>query len=395
MKGQIKKVHILGGGVTAKAVRASISRVSVEEVDIDTADIVVASPGIPPSEYPKTDKEIISEIEFTFRWIKDTFPNTPIVAVTGTNGKTTVTSLIAHLLDVPAFGNIGRPWVESLVNSTSPKYFVLEVSSYQLEQSPTFKPDIAIYLNLTPDHLDRHKTIKNYAEAKARIFKNQDNQGYLLVGESVRNHVVENDFKGNLEVIRADNKLGEQVDPRQFVGRHNLENAIFALKTANILGVSQEIVTKRLKSYTFFPHRLENIGSVNGITCINDSKATNPEATMVAISAFKESVSLILAGYDKGLDWEPLVEFIRRGSVQKVYIAGGIRERFFQSVDNKDHLFIESETIENAVDDILRTAQKGTVLLLSPACSSFDAYKNFEERGNSFREYIQSKSGWG
>lgn len=392
----VQSVHILGAGVTAKAVRDCLPDIGIQEADLDQADLVIASPGIPPSDYPNTTLEIISDIEFTYRLLRKKHPRVPILAVTGTNGKTTVTSLLCHLLDVPAFGNIGDPFISIFKEKRMPKYAVVEVSSYQLEQCPTFAPNVAIYLNLTPDHLDRHGSMSAYAVAKSHIYLHQTVADFLIISESFLAQQPELENAPARRLLVTDtNPWFSRLDTTQYIGRHNQENAVFALMAAGQVAVPVNVLQDRLKTYRFYPHRLESIGMVNGVRCINDSKATNPEATMVAIQAFDLPAHLILCGHDKGLDWEPLRQAIRQSTVKTVWVTGGISDRFFASLPQSDTTqYQAADSLEAAVDQSLSQAKKGDVLLFSPACSSFDHYRNFEHRGRVFSKYVRQLPGF-
>lgn len=390
-----RKIHILGEGVTAKAVRQTLPFFDAEEVGVNKAEMIVASPGIPPKDYPKTTVEIVSEIELAYRLLKKKYADIPIVAITGTNGKTTVTSLLAHLLDVPPFGNIGTPLITVLQSKKMVQKIVVEVSSYQLDQSPTFSPDIAIYLNLTPDHLDRHGSMQCYIEAKNKIFNRQTSRDCLMVSRQVCKVCPEvKRAQSEVIIVEPESPWLEMIDTELFLGRHNHENACFALRAAEKLGVTASFLKERLNTYQFYPHRLEPIGKLNGMLCINDSKATNPESTIAAITTFQSPIHLILAGFDKGLDWQVIRDEIRQSTVVSVWVIGAIRGRFFSTLpkDENESLYHDVESLELAVKRIQNIGREGDILLFSPACSSFDLYQNFEERGEVFRQIILSQN---
>jgi len=364
------KVAVLGeDGITGKAV---ISRLQKEkaytyEKNIKQADLIVASPGIPTENYPETDLEIISEIEFAFKLNKS-----KVIAITGTNGKTTTATLISKLLGVPAVGNIGEPYVS--ITKEHP-YLAVEVSSYQLETIKDFKPYISIILNVTEDHLTRHKTLDNYAAVKANIFKNQTAKDHLIYN-------LDDPYIVKQVQNAKCSKLG-------FCAKKPFDQNFTAARlAAKLCGRTDDEIDQVFSDFQGVEHRFEKVGVIKGVKVINDSKATNVDSVIVALSNFEpqENIVLIAGGRDKHTDLVPLKKAMQ-GKVKKLILLGEAKNRFNNELDNVEKSCVEN--YQEAVDLAFKTATAGDTILLSPACASWDMFKNFEERGNYFKELVK------
>lgn len=362
---------------------------------LEEAHLIVVSPGV-SLDLPllncarQKNIHIISEIEFAGRFLTK-----PIIAVTGTNGKTTTATLIGELLKaagkkVVVAGNIGFPLI--LVNDAFLDFIVVEISSYQLETITTFRPWISLILNLTPDHLARHKDMAGYAAAKARLFMNQERNDYLifnaddpLVTQTVRS--------ARARLVPFSKKITGRIDPGQIKikGEHNLENALAASAAASLAGAPNEVILQVLKEFGGVEHRIEFVETVNGVSFYNDSKATNPDSTMVALKALRSDgeIILILGGKDKGTDLAPLCQLIKE-SVKFAVLIGAATERFKEALKQSGYSrYLLAENLEEAIKKSYNLAQeKGGIVLLSPACASFDMFRDFEERGQVFKERV-------
>lgn len=390
------KIAVLGAeGLTGRAVINKIHQRPDHLIcDLHEADIIVASPGIPPEQYPQTSTPIISEIELAWRLIS-ALPNPPrIIAITGTNGKTTITSLIGHLLDCPVAGNIGQPLISFVPDPAQtpapmPDFIALELSSYQLETTFTIKPIVSIISNITEDHLTRHKTMQNYISAKSRIFQAQDqhdlfihNQADPLITELIPLcPAALQPFTPAIDPFNIPDHL-------RLPGIHNIENALAACYAARFAGLSTPAIQQKLACFTGVEHRIEYVASINGVHCYNDSKATNPESTMTAINALDGPGILILGGRDKLTTLDPMCRLIKT-KIAHVMLIGEATDRFEQALRVNDFTDIHREAdLAAAVKKGLALATDEKYLLLSPACASFDMYKNFEDRGKHFKNII-------
>ena len=378
---------------------------------IKDAYLAVTSPGIPPKSeiferLKKQKTPVISEIELAFLETQ-----TPFFAITGTNGKTTTTTLASHILSTeykaPVCGNIGIP-PTSLIEDNN-DYLVCEVSSFQLEFSPTFCPQIYAFLNFTPDHIDWHNGLDNYFKAKVKplahkpafaIFNGTDEK---LI-EYAKTYNGEKFFFGkeyspNCSYIKEgaiyfkrNNKEEKIIDLNDIpiVGEHNYQNVEAALIGAKIIGISNENISNAIKSFKAVEHRLEYTATINGKAYYNDSKATNPEASIVAIKSFEgKTVTLIAGGRDKNTD---LTEFCKdvKKYIKTVILIGEATQRFENElIKNGFNDIIKKESMESAIDTAAELQNE--VVLLSPACASFDMFNSYEHRGEVFKEYVLSK----
>lgn len=377
----------------------------------------VTSPGIPPhSEIFKRvvleNIPIISEVELAYQESRKAF-----IAITGTNGKTTTTALTAHILNeeykTVACGNIGSPPCDYI--DADIDYFVCEMSSYQIATSKSFQAEIACWLNFTPDHLDWHGGLENYFEAKAKLFKEPQNPAFavfngadkklLEFSETVKSEVflfakeaddkccyVKNGaiyFKRGVTVNKQEEHIIDIKDC-PLVGEHNHQNIMCAIIVAKLVGLSNEKIRHAITTFKPVEHRLEYVREYEGIAFYNDSKATNPEAAIVAIKSFDDvNAVLIAGGRDKNTDLKEFCDNIKN-HMKTVILIGEASQRFEESLKKSGFVnIILEETLEKAIDKSIELRPQ--VVLLSPACASFDMFKSYEERGKVFKEYVLSK----
>jgi UDP-N-acetylmuramoylalanine--D-glutamate ligase len=428
---QGKNVLILGYGVSGQSAESFLlkrgANVSVyDEKDIKTngakvihsldkvndLDLCVTSPGFSVShpiirELQGKGVPVVGELELSFdasRW-------NYWIAVTGTNGKTTTTSFISHLLREAGYkvivgGNIGVPVTSFLDQPISETIIVAEVSSFQLETVYTFRPQVAAFLNLTPDHLDRHGTMENYFNTKAKIFALQQEQDIAvlnaenpwtrsLVGKlrsrTVTFGINAGEFRWENGLLKAGERVLAKLEDVKLRGQHNLANIAAGVASCDHIIPKGFNYGKAISKFLAPEHRIEFVRSLNGVDFYDDSKATNPDSTIVALEAFTEPVVLILGGRNKGIDFEPLAAFIKNRSTTKSVILLGesknsLKEALLAEGFTNTY---EVDSLEEAVKTSLDVADKGDVVLLSPACASFDMFKNFEERGDRFKEIVR------
>ncbi len=373
---------------------------------LEMADLIVKSPGIPDDvpairELKSLGKEVIGEIEFAYRFLP---PGGKIIGITGSNGKTTTTLLTYHLLhvaglDVALGGNVGRSFASLLLEAPR-DWYVLELSSFQLDGIQNFRPDIAMILNITPDHLDRYEyRMELYAASKFRIVQNMNAEGICLVNagdDTIQARLALTHSMNQWESIADTQIQGEELlsAGEQFVlsnpmlqGRHNALNALFAIRTAQLLGIPSDRIQKGLDSFVNHPHRLEPVGTVEGVAFINDSKATNTDAVFYALDAMKVPVIWIVGGQDKGNDYNSLIPLVREKV--KVIVCMGLDNRpILEAFGHLGKPIIEVQSAQKAVNESLALAEKGDVVLLSPACASFDLFRNYVDRGDQFRSAV-------
>lgn len=403
-------------------------------------DLCIASPGIPQvSDFYQAaaaaSTELVSEVEFAWR---ESSAESRWIAITGTNGKTTTTALTAHLLQaagfsVAAVGNIGETCIEAVAAGKT-SWYVAEVSSYQLASTKYFAPEVAVLLNITPDHLSWHGDHQRYVEAKLKVFANMDcvEGSYAILDatdDEARQYLKQvktaASEQGRLSYIPLGAKGGLEYDMRsvcgsahaafvkdtlltialgnveqhiaaitdlQIKGAHNVANALAAATVAVVSGIDPAIIKEALRGFKALEHRIEPCGSIEGVTCYNDSKATNVDATLKALGAF-EGVKpvVLLGGYDKNTKLEMLVEAAEK-NCKAVVCYGSAGPRFFEAFADSVLPSALEENLEKALDKALDLAQKGDAIVLSPACASFDEFKSFEHRGNTFKEYVRQRS---
>ena len=400
---------------------ASVSYVWGKQPDVAALqpELIVMSPGVPLSIPPVVKARelgipVISEPELAFR-----YSDVPFVAITGTNGKTTTTTLTAFLLEkegrkVVAGGNIGLPLISQCPKMSANDIVVAEMSSFQLESVDSFCPKVAVVMNLTPDHLDRHKTMEAYAAAKANIFKNQGPEEYLLLNKDdaivaamaagaksrvyyfSQQEILDEGIwleDGNL-VYRLDKNGAPQVlipaAEIGIVGSHNWQNAMAASLAALLMGQQPEIIAERLRAFKGVAHRMEPVATIDGVLYVNDSKGTNPDSTEKALGSYGERpIVLIAGGRNKGSDMAVLVPLMR-AHCRGVVLVGEATGDFIDAFARTDYTdYVCADSFEDAVAKAREMAQSGDVVLLSPACASWDMFDNFEQRGDLFKELVK------
>jgi len=372
----------------------------------DRFDFCVLSPGINPNapmvqRLAEAGLPMFGELEVAYR-----FCQCPIVAITGTNGKTTTTELVNAVLAAggkrtKASGNIGTAFSAAVRDSANLDVMVVEVSSFQLENIVEFRPRVSVHLNLTPDHLDRYKTMEEYEVAKWQIFRNQTEDDYAIVNTNLRLPEM-NARKVTLSATgsAADYQLidgwlvakGEQVleqSRTNLIGPHNAENMLAALAVADLYQIPREAAIEALCLYKPLPHRLEKVGEIDGVSFLNDSKATNVDALEKALLAMRSPVVLLAGGKDKGLNFDGLRPLLRE-KVKAVVLIGQMTEKFFAAW-NTAVPCVRATTLADAVEQTQRLATRGDVVLFSPGCSSYDMFKDFEDRGDQFRALVRAK----
>lgn len=377
--------------------------------------LVIVSPGVPMDmpfvkKFKARNIELIGEIEFAYRFAKGTF-----IGITGTNGKTTTTTLVGEIFkacdyDTRVVGNIGNPIISEVGTSTEETVFVCELSSFQLETVRDFCCHIGTIINITPDHLDRHKTFENYAYYKARIYNNQTPNDFAIVNDEdeiskaltseMENNKIYFSVHKKLEkgIYMNDGKIysslsGEEkliMDRSEIFlkGDHNVENVLAALGIAIAYDLDLEKVKQVLRDFKGVEHRLEYVKEINGVTYINDSKGTNPDASCKAIASF-DNIILIAGGYDKGSDYEEyLTLYKERGKA--LIVMGATADKIINTAERLgiDNIY-KVESMQEAVQIAYKIAEPGYVVLLSPACASWGMYKNYEIRGKDFKSEVE------
>lgn len=375
--------------------------------------MAIVSPSVPKESelYKKVQEkniQIISEIELAY---KET--GRPFIGITGTNGKTTVTALTSHILSseykAPECGNIGVPPTSLLDDDVD--YFVCELSSFQMEHTNAFRAQIACWTNFTPDHITWHGTLENYFNAKAKLFRNPTASAFAVlngadekllefsktVGGTV--FLFDKEVDDNCCYIKDESIFYKRNGKEEFIikladcpliGHHNYQNIMCCVIMAKIIGISNEHIQERIKDFVVPEHRLEKVREYNGITFYNDSKATNPEASIVAINSFNNTdVALIAGGRDKLTTLDEFCESVKQ-HIKTVILIGEATERFEEALKKSgfDNI-LKADTMESAIDKAIEL--KPNNVLLSPACASFDMFKGYEERGTVFKNYVLSK----
>ncbi len=398
------------GKPDGKKIRAlqdlGISVVTGDAADIAKADydLTILSPGIDPAvplvqNFRRQGAVLMGELELAFRYCER-----PVIAITGTNGKTTTTQLIESMLNgtghrTVACGNIGMPFADAVLRQKEFDVFTVEVSSFQLETISTFRPDVAVWLNLTPDHLDRYSNMNEYRTAKLRIFENQRSQdcavtNYLdelpRVAASLLTfsaYSKEADFTLQGDTIWFRGKAVLEMKETYLSGIHNAENLMAALGVAQAVKISWEQAKCGLTSYRLLPHRCEKVGEIDGVVFINDSKATNLDALVKALESQPKPVVLIAGGKDKGFEFDSIAGLVHAKAKHAV-LLGEMANRIFGNWSEVVPCSI-AKTLPEAVEQARRHSVPGNIVLFSPGTSSFDMFKNYADRGNQFREIIQ------
>jgi len=423
---QLGAIPFVSDSGSEEKLTASIEFLKNENIEFEVSkhtekvfncDLMVVSPGVPSdAEVIKNAKsrsiKTISELEFA-----STFCKANIVGITGTNGKTTVTSLCGYLFNecnkkTYTAGNIGLAFSEIATEAKENDFVSLEISSFQLDLIDKFKPKVAMILNITPDHMNRYEnSIEKYAYSKLRIFENQDENDFLILSNdsdllnqyfkksksnifffSTKNKVLNGCFLENDEVKFVKNDVIEfscKTSDIFIKGDHNIQNAMAVIIAAKNFNLDDNKIIDALKSFKGVEHRLELVRVIEGIKFINDSKATNIDSVIVALKSFDEPIFLILGGQDKGNDYL-MIEDLVIEKVKKIYAIGSSAEKIF----NYFHSKVKTE-IKNDFNEVINTAiseaREGDVVLLSPACASFDMFENYEHRGKVFKQIVNNK----
>jgi UDP-N-acetylmuramoylalanine--D-glutamate ligase len=378
-------------------------------------DLIVVSPGVPVDapqlvQARNLGEPVIGEIELAAQFLAG-----PIVAITGANGKTTTTSLAGEIVAAGNFstlvgGNIGTPAISFVDQAGPATWIVLEVSSFQLETSVEFRPRIAVILNITPDHLDRHKTFDNYVNAKARIFENQGADDFTVLNAddpttaglsdrtrarlfwfSRKKEIEKGAFARGTHIYFRDGHSEREIMPLAEVplkGAHNLENVLAGVSIGILVGCQPEQIRHAVRAFKAVEHRLEFVARFAGVDYYNDSKATNVDATIKALESFPANIHLILGGKDKGSDYTVLNDLLRQ-RVKRVYTIGAAAAKIESQIQGAAEVE-HAETLENAIRRASESAVLGDVVLLAPACASFDQFQSYEHRGRVFKEIVHS-----
>lgn len=386
--------------------------------DMSKFDMMILSPGVSLElgfiqEARAAGVEIIGELEIAYRVGSGNY-----VAITGTNGKTTTTTLVGEIYkaaekETYVVGNIGVAVISKALIAGEDSWLVTETSSFQLETIKEFRPEVSAILNLTPDHMDRHKTMENYGKAKAQVFKNQTADQYCIMNyddkvcfELAKNcnakivpfsRIEELDFgayvkDGMIVIKNEEDRIVEICDAEELKipGSHNLENALAAAAIAYFGGIDAGVIAKVLKTFNGVEHRIELCNEIDGIRFVNDSKGTNPDAAIKAIEAMKENIILIAGGYDKNSSFDEFAEAFD-GKVKALMLLGKTAPKIKESAEKVGFTnTVILKDMEACVREAYKVAQPGDVVLLSPACASWDMYTSFEQRGRHFKSCVQS-----
>jgi len=407
---------------TLEELKDQIPRLLEEGIAVETGrhgertfqnqDLIVVSPGVPLEGLPLPPSrraKVIGEIELAAQFIPG-----PILAITGSNGKTTTTALVGEVVKNGGFptlvgGNIGTPAISLVAEATDDTVVVLEVSSFQLETIRSFRPHIAVVLNITPDHLDRHGTFAAYRDAKARIFENQQADDFAVLNADdpssgeLRTRTRAQIFwfsrkqvpdqgayvrEGRIFFRRAGSQREIMpVSDISLPGAHNLENVLAAVCAGVLAEVEPGRIRKAVGEFRAVEHRLEYVASLRGVAYYNDSKATNVDATIKALESFPANIRLILGGKDKASDYRQLNDLLRE-RVKSVYTIGAAAGKIESQIQGTE--VVHAETLENAIRRAAAAAESGDIVLLAPACASFDQFRNYEHRGKVFKQVVRS-----
>ncbi len=384
---------------------------------LEGAILVIKSPGIAPT-VPVMQTVIansipwVDEIEFAARYTRG-----KVAAITGSNGKTTTTNWLYHMLktaglSVGLAGNIGTSWAAQLCQNDY-DYWVLELSSFQIDGLRKFAPEVGVLCNITPDHLDRYNNnISEYAAAKFALFSNQNSNQHQVLNASdpltqeytgqhasqaqVHWFGLENNgsnvayTEGNQLIVKTqENNISMSIEELALHGKHNVQNAMAASVAANLLNIRKEAVRDSLENFQGIPHRLESVASIHGIEFINDSKATNVNATWWALESMDKPVVWVVGGVDKGNDYSELIPLVGE-KVKAIVCLGKDNSKIIDKFSGIIPTIIETTSAQQAVDVAYQLGKKGDAVLLSPACASFDLFENYEDRGNQFKEAVRA-----
>ena len=396
--------------------KAEVILGDLQEDVMKTLDLVVMSPGV-PTDLPIVNKmrdmgiPIWGEIELAF-----TYGKGDVLAITGTNGKTTTTALLGEIMknykkSVYVVGNIGNPYTEVALDMSEESVAVAEVSSFQLETIHEFRPCVSAILNITPDHLNRHHTMEAYIEAKEDVAKNQTKDDTCVLnyedevlkkfGENVNAEVLYFSSRrkldkgiylenGNIVYKDEEETVVCHVEELQLLGTHNYENVMAATAMAIAYGVPMDVIRKTIKAFAGVAHRIEFVCEKNGVAYYNDSKGTNPDAAIKAVEAMNRKTLLIGGGYDKDSEYEEWIQSFD-GKVKHLVLLGQTREKIAETAKKLGfENIIMVDSLEEAVATCAKLAEPGEAVLLSPACASWGMFKNYEERGDKFKEFVNA-----
>lgn len=383
-------------------------------------ELIVLSPGVPVDleailYAKKLQIPVISEIELAYRYC-----TAKIIGITGTNGKTTTTTLVgkivkSYLKNSKVVGNIGYPFTETVLDVTSEDYVVAELSSFQLETIESFKPSISAVLNITPDHLNRHKTFEKYIEVKERIFENQDENDYVILNyDDPVCRKMENKIKANVIYFSRKSKLQQgvylennkiicsyenineeicSIDELKIIGLHNVENTMATIAICICANIGIDLIREQVKLFEGVEHRIEYVTTIKGVRYYNDSKATNPDAAIAAISSIKTmnwGTYLIAGGMDKGNEFDEWIESFDE-NIKGLIVFGETSNKIKTTALKLGYNKVEKVSdLEEAVKYASRLARKDECVLLSPACASWDMFKDYEQRGDMFKQLIEN-----
>lgn len=417
-------VFVSDGGKIKDEFKKELTQYKIEfeeaehsEEKIFSAKEIMKSPGIPEkNELIKKIRakgiEIISEIELAYRHKGDS----KVIAITGSNGKTTTTSLIYHIcktanLDCALVGNIGFSFAKQVAIEPKPLY-VIEVSSFQLDDIKTFKPDVAVLTNITEDHLDRYEyNIKNYINSKFKIIQNQTQEDvfiYSLDDETTTQNITNYSIQSTLAPFTMSKQLPQgayllnakmhlkwkneemQMNISDFAikGKHNQYNSMAASLAATVVDIRKEKIREALQTFESLEHRMEPVVTIKGVEFINDSKATNINSTWFALESMEKPTILILGGVDKGNDYSLIKDLVKE-KVKAIVCMGTNNLKIHQAFGEVMPLIVNTSSTSEAVQAAFHFAEKGDCVLLSPACASFDLFKNYEDRGNQFKQAVK------
>jgi UDP-N-acetylmuramoylalanine--D-glutamate ligase len=418
------RVFLSDNGLLNEEHREQLNRYHIDfeegghtEARVLEADEIVKSPGIPDTvplmmKVRNSGIHVISEIEFAGR-----FTDAKMICITGSNGKTTTASLIYHILqsaglNVGLGGNIGKSFARQVAEEHF-DYYVLELSSFQLEGVYDFKADIAVLLNITPDHLDRYDhRMQRYVDAKMRILRNQQTEDAFIYwiddpvvtkeleklqpmvthysfGEKRREHTTAYTENGKLFICTKEHTFNMELELLALEGMHNVYNSMASGIVAKLMDISDEQLRTSLSDFRGVPHRLEKVANVRGVQYINDSKATNVNSCWYALQSMRTKTVLILGGTDKGNDYSEIEELVL-AKVRALIFLGKDNSKLHAFFDGKVKVISDAVTMKEAVDKAYALAEKGDTVLLSPCCASFDLFKNYEDRGDQFRECVRN-----